>query len=347
MGNFFIEYRDPLFGLIILFCVIFIISFANYWWGAYKNKEEKHGIEQFIKKFEILSDQDEYKKLLKDVTIPKESLALLAHSYAKSGDYEKAIGLYLLVLEQTNERKQKEFLLLELGKTYFRAGFLRRSEEIFLEALRLHPRNEEALKFLSVSYEKLKEHEKAIEVLNALEELGAKVTNERAYLQALQITYDFKLSDAKKMDALVDLAKKVPFLQRKVLEFAQIIHKPISISLLDSFILEDCVDLLWYMDEDFINLNDAHHIFVQQIQNAKGKTEDFSGNFAYLEFAIMAKLHVANYHDATLNFEYLCDTCKHTFPIHFYRCPNCHSIAKAKIIPIITTAKHEKNISFQ
>ncbi len=58
MDIFFVEYRDPLFGIIILFGAIFVIAFANYSWGIFKAKGEEHSIEKFIKKFEVASDQD-------------------------------------------------------------------------------------------------------------------------------------------------------------------------------------------------------------------------------------------------------------------------------------------------
>lgn len=336
-----------MFGLIILFSVVFIISFVNYWWGTYKSKEEKQGIEQFIKKFEILTDEDEYKKLLKDYTIPIESLGLLAHSYTKSGDYEKAIGLYLVILERTKKREQKEYILAELGKTYFKAGFLRRSADIFLESLRLHPRNEESLKFLSVTYEKLKEYDKAIEVLDSLEELGAKVVNQRAYLKALSVIYDYKLDDIKKQQKLASLCEKSPFLQRKLLEFSQLINKPLSLELIDSFEMKNLIDLLWYVDFDFIDLRKSHNILIQEILAAKGLLDSFDSEFTYFEFEVLSKLNKAGFHKAILNFEYICDTCKNTFPMYFYRCPNCHSIAKAKINPILTKHSDEENISFQ
>ncbi len=119
MGGMFLEYRDPMVGLIILFSAIFLISFVNYWWRAYESQEEKVEIENFIKRFEIVSDEGEFKSLLKDKTIPLESLVLLAHGYGKSGDFEKAIGLYLLALDRTKKREEKEYILSELGENIF------------------------------------------------------------------------------------------------------------------------------------------------------------------------------------------------------------------------------------
>lgn len=345
MDGFFLEYRDPMFGLIILFSAIFIISFVNYWWGILKSKEERHGIEQFIKKFEIVSDEDEYKKLLKDHSIPVESLALLAHAYTKSGDFEKAIGLYLIILERTKEKKKKEFILSELGKTYFKAGFLRRSADIFIESLRLHPRNTESLRFLSVTYEKLKEYEKAIEVLDSLEELGAKVVKQRSYLKSLSVIYNYSLTDTQKVTQLQELFKEHSFLQRKYFEYCKLIHKSIPLEEFDKFDLSSFIDLLWFEDGGYIDLKNSKNPLCKEIYSAKVGTQISS--YQFFEFEVLSKLRQAGYEKAGLNFEYLCGECKQTFPMYFYRCPHCHTIASAKIQPLLTKESYEENISFQ
>jgi len=347
LDNFFIEYRDPMFGLIILFSAIFVISFVNYWWGTYKSKEEKHGIEEFIKRFEIVSDGNEFKNLLKDKTIPIESLALLAHGYMKSGDFEKAIGLYLLALERTKNREQKETILFELGKTYFKAGFLRRSTEIFLESLKLYPRNEETLKYLSVSYEKLKEYDKAIEALDALEELGSKVEEQRNYLKSLSIIYNYKLSDAQKLEKLISMLEVAPFLQRKVFEFWQIIGKDVSLELFENFDHANILDLLWHADTKWFDISTCKARVVQEISSAKGLVTPIKDKNTYFELEVLSNLRVVGYDKATLSFDYMCDDCKNSFPVHFYRCPSCQAIASVKIAPIITKDNYEENISFQ
>jgi len=347
LDNFFIEYRDPMFGLIILFSAIFVISFVNYWWGTYKSKEEKHGIEEFIKRFEIVSDENEFKNLLKDKTIPIESLALLAHGYMQSGDFEKAIGLYLLALERTKSREQKESILFELGKTYFKAGFLRRSTEVFLESLKLYPRNEETLKYLSVSYEKLKEYDKAIEALDALEELGSKVEEQRNYLKSLSIIYNYKLSDAQKLEKLISMLEYAPFLQRKVFEFWQISGKDVSLELFESFNHEHILDLLWHTDSNWFDISTCKAKIVQEISSAKGLIAPIKEENTYFELEVLSNLRDVGYDKAILNFDYMCDDCKNSFPVHFYRCPSCQAIASVKIAPIITKDNYEENISFQ
>jgi len=334
-------------GLIILFSAIFLISFVNYWWGAYKSKEEKADIEDFIKRFEIVSDEGEFKSLLKDKTIPLESLALLAHGYGKSGDFEKAIGLYLLALDRTKKREEKEYILSELGKTYFNAGFLRRSCDVFLDSLKLHPRNEESLKYLSVSYEKLKEYDRAIEVLDSLEELGAKVEKQRYYLMALSIKYDYKLSDKEKLEKLIGLLKHASFIERKIFEFWQITKTKVDLELFEKFEHKKLLDLLWMADLEWFDISTCKAPLLQEISSARGLIEPKCENHTYFELEVLSNLQSVGYKKASLNFEYICNECKNSFPIHSHRCPNCQAIASASIEPVITKESYEDSVSFQ
>jgi lipopolysaccharide biosynthesis regulator YciM len=343
----FLEYRDPMVGLIILFSAIFIISFVNYWWGTYKSKEEKAGIEDFIKRFEIVSDEGEFKSLLKDKTIPVESLVLLAHGYGKSGDFDKAIGLYLLALDRTKNREEKKYILSELGKTYFSAGFLRRSCEVFLDSLKLHPRNEESLKYLSVSYEKLKEYSRAIEVLDSLEELGAKVDKQRDYLKALSIKYDYKLSDKEKIEKLKKMLSSAPFLQRKIFELWQITKAEVDIELFETFDHTKLLDMLWLVDINWFDITTCKAPLVKQICSARGLIEANQDKYDYFELEVLSKLNSIGYKKASLSFEYVCSACKNSFPIHSHRCPNCQAIARASIVPVITKDNYEDSVSFQ
>lgn len=347
MEGHILEYRDPMFGLIILFAIVFLVSYLSYLWSTYKSKEEKAGIEDFIKRFEIVSDESEFKTLLKDKTIPIESLALLAHGYGKSGDYEKAIGLYLLSLGRTKKREQKDYLLSELGKTYFNAGFLRKSSEVFLDSLKIYPRNEESLKYLSVTYEKLKEYSRAIEVLDSLEELGAKVSKQRNYLESLSITYNYNLTDVQKIEKFLELLEKNDFMERKVFEFWQITKTKVDLDRFENFDHSKILDLLWYADKEWFDVSTCNAPMLQEISSAKGYSEPKAGDYECFEFEIIAKLKRCGCTRASLNFEYICNECKNTFPVHFYRCPSCQAIATANIEPVLTKESYEENLSFQ
>lgn len=347
MDNFFIAYRDPLFGVIILFAIVFVISFANYWWGVFKSKEEKQSIDKFVKKFEIVTDENEYKKLLEDSSIPLESLALLAHAYAKSGDFEKAINIYLVTLKRVKGKDEKQYLLSALGKTYFKAGFLRRSSEVFLESLRLQPRNEESLKYLTVAYEQLQEYSKAEEVLDSLEELGAKVVLQRTYLKALATLKDSSLKESEKVERFLILCEKAPFLRRKLFEYMQETGLKIEPSFFETLPYSEMIDLLWYVDPMVYNILTCKNALVEHIAMARG-LKPFEATEEEMPFAIeiLAKLRTLDFNKATVGFEYLCLECKQIFPIHFYRCPNCQGIHTASIQTKLIKADDEENISF-
>ncbi len=334
-----------MFGIIILFAVIFIISFANYWWGVFKSKEEKDSIEKFVKKFEIISDEKEYKKLLQDSNIPIESLVLLADAYGKSGDYEKSINIYLVALKRVKGRDKKEYILSSLGKTYFKAGFLRRGADIFLESLRLHPRNEESLKYLTVVYERLKEYDKAIEVLDALEELGAVVKRQKLYIECLQISEDSKINNAKKQEKLREISKKERFLQRKYFEFMQQNRLDISKEL-DNFDFKNFTDLLWFSDEKWLDLSKFSKQIPKQIAMAKGLIDFEEIKDGIFAFSVLGALRKEGSVKADLSFHYMCSECKNVYPLYFYRCPNCLSIGNAKIQSDIVKVNDEKNIPF-
>ena len=343
MDNFFIAYRDPLFGIIILCAIVFIISFANYWWGVFKKKEEKQSIEKFVKKFEIVTDENEYKKLLEDASIPVESLALLAHAYGKSGDYEKAINIYLVTLKRVKGRNEKQYLLSALGKTYFKAGFLRRSSEVFLEALHLYPRNEEALKYLTVAYEQLQEFDKAEEVLNSLEELDVKVDLQRNFLRFLALSKDGTLPLVAKMEKLKELSEKTPFLKRRLFELAKEYGMPLDEMASRDLPFEQMIDTLWYTQN--LSFKCDNDVLVQ-VRMAKGEIPYTPSKTPIFALDTLAKLRFHKYDGATLSFEYLCTECKQIFPMHFYRCPNCQSINTVSIQTSLSAISYEENNSF-
>lgn len=345
MEPFFIEYRDPMFGIIILFTLVFIIAFVNYWWGVFKSKEEKQSIEQFIKRFEITTDEDGYKKLLEDFSVPTESLGLLAHSYTKSGDFEKAIGVYLLALKRVKNREEKQYILTELGITYFKAGFLRRASEVFLEALRLYPRNKTALKYLTVSYEKLKEFDRSLEALDALEEMGAEVEAQKAYVQAKRVLADKSLTNEAKLATLRALKEQFPLAQRMVFEFWLKHDLPVDWGEVDGFEMMQVVDLLWYLDPYLVRPDALTHPLALAVFKARGYEVAQEGCEVF-ELEVLGKLQETGYKEAGLSFSYFCEGCKQTFPVHFYRCPSCHALGSVKVEPIITKERLEAHLPF-
>lgn len=343
MDSFFIEYRDPLFSIIILVCIIFIISFANYWWGIFKSKEEKSNIEKFIKRFEIVKDQDAFKDMLNLFETSLESLVILARSHIKSGDFETAIHIYLIALDQVKNITQKRYILSELGQAYFKAGFLKRSSEAFLESLKLSPRDTVSLKYLTVCYEMLKSYDHAIETLNALEELGVDVKTQKAYIKAKRIYEDTSIDTDERVEKLKSLKGEFKQVGRMVIEY-KYSRGILSIKDFEDVDPAMVFDLVWATQGiDFGSLKEALY---QSIAAAKGdkNAKEHSGIF---ELEVLERLHQIGYEKASLNFEFTCKECKHTFPIFFYRCPNCHALMSASIQPVLMSKSYEENIPFQ
>lgn len=343
MGDFFPDYRDPMFSIIVLFAIIFIISFANYWWGAFKSKEEKQSIKRFIKRFEIANDKETYSALLKDFKLSTESLGLLAYSYVKSGDFETAIEIYLVALKQVKTRAKKIYILSQLGYAYFKAGFLKRSAEIFLESLRISPRDRTALKYLTVCFEQLKEYDNALDTLDSLEELGVDAKQQKTFIKAKQILQDCTISDDKKTARLLELQKGFSLIQRLLVEYYQKNSIPVTKTMLANFNAKLLFDLLWFMDSDNLPVQG---ILFEDIARAKGLIKETKKSEIF-ELEILQELQKNGYQNANLTFEFTCKECKQTFPIHFYRCPNCYTLGSVAIQPILISKAHEEDTPFQ
>lgn len=184
MDFFFVEYRDPIFGLLVLVALVLVVAVLHYAWRTLSSKSQKKGLEGFIKKFDIA---DEHKDLLRASSLSLENLHFLAGIFTKSGEFEKAIQIYLIALEKIKDKGEQEAIFYDLAEVYFRAGFLQRSVEVLLNALNLRPRNEKALKLLKIVYLRLKRYDEVLQSLDALFELGCEVSKEREFINVIAL----------------------------------------------------------------------------------------------------------------------------------------------------------------
>lgn len=184
MDFFFVEYRDPMFGLVVLVALVLVVAVLHYAWRTLSSKSQKKGLEGFIKKFDIA---DEHKDLLRASSLSLENLHFLAGIFTKSGEFEKAIQIYLIALEKIKDKGEQEAIFYDLAEVYFRAGFLQRSVEVLLNALNLRPRNEKALKLLKIVYLRLKRYGEVLQSLDALFELGCEVSKEREFINVIAL----------------------------------------------------------------------------------------------------------------------------------------------------------------
>lgn len=341
MENFFIEYRDPIFSVIILVSIILIISILNYIWGIFSTNNEKEKIEKFIKKFELRDTLSlEHTNFLRTLDIGSEYLGILANIFAKSGDFEKAINTYLIALEKSKNKKEKEFILTNLGKIYFKAGFLQKANDVFFSALKLSPRNEEALKFLMVSYERLRLYKDELDVLDALKELGCEVEANEAYVKILTILQDKNMNFNDKVKEILKFKDKTKYSLRMLLEFYIRENKDLNDFKYFPH-LNDCIDIIYFQNKA-LNQNDKNY---KALAYAKGLSDEECGSDIF-EINALCAMKKSNFKDARLNFKYICKECKNTIPLFFYRCPMCHSLESIYIISSISKDNNETNFTF-
>lgn len=313
MDFFFVEYRDPLVGLIFLTILIFVVAVANVIWKFFASRDEEEKLERFVKKFEISSIHQD---LLRDKALSPSNLIFLGDIFTKSGEFEKSTQIYLIALEKTRDKNEREAIFLALAKVYFKAGFLERSREVLLNSLKIRPRNKEILELLKLVYLKLKLYKENLETLECLFELGEDIKDEREFIKALMIEAKFKQDQQKDEFLKLDFQNNTALL-RMFYEKHKIFYPQK---------LENIIDLL-YRDKKIINLDDENY---QEFFSALRLCENPSISFKNPHFKM---LHILkeNQYKTRLEFSYFCLECKSTMPLFFYHCPLCYAFNRCKI----------------
>ena len=328
MNTFFIEYRDPLFSVIIFFVLIFVIAFFSYWFGRYKKREDSKYLDRFLSGFRTLPSHDELKVLISSGELSEKSWLLLAQSYFKNGDYEKSIEIYneLLNIEMQSNPRDTMFLL---GRTYFKAGFLERARKIFLEILKTNPRTPQALGYLLLVYEYMREYKSALEVLESLQELEQDTACDRAYIKALMTLHDSKKTPKEKAEDLIKLYKETELLSYMVFEYLFRHDAKLAWKHFDASRSEQLVDLLWHLNAKDLDLDIiSQNGYLRELFTARGDHK-LAHKSSVFEFDVLIKLDGKS--NANLAFEYVCQSCKQAYPFAFHRCSACHSIDTSKV----------------
>lgn len=348
MNTFFIEYRDPLFSVIIFFVLIFVIAIFSYWFGRYKKKEDSRYLDKFLQGFRALPSQDELKVLISSGELSEKSWLLLAQSYFKNGDYEKSIEIYNELLNVGAKSNSRDTMFL-LGRTYFKAGFLERARKIFLEILKNNPRTPQALNYLLLVYEYMRDYKSAMEVLEPLHELQKETRSDAAYLKSLMLMYDETKSSSEKAEILLAIYKETNILAYMVFEYLFRINPKLAWQNFDTSKSEHLSELLWRLDRKDLDLDIiSQNGYLRELYTARGDVQ-LASKSSVFEFDILIKLEGKS--NATLTFEYICDNCKQTYPFVFNRCTSCHSIDTARVEMSLSKDYYrsavEENNSFQ
>lgn len=297
---FFLSYRDPLFGLLMLVAFVFIIALFHYFWSKYSLKNRESKIHNFVEKFKQDKHDSDFSKL------KLEELIILARVFAKEGNYDKSIELFLLALSRCDDDDLKEELFIGLAKTYLRAGFLQRAEEVVVACLGLRSRNIEALYCLNYINIKLKRYNEALQTCDALEILGEDMKEQVLYLQLLAGKKDYE--DIKEIGA---------YLARFLYELrVNGVFAPLDLA----------IDLLQSLKYP-INLKDPLYFEYFYAKNMV-KKDDFNFQVNKLK---MLKVLKDNGFNVKMKFYYYCKECNNELAIFSYHCPFCFKFASCKI----------------
>lgn len=338
MDFFFVEYRDPIVGLVVLTALVLVVALAHYFWRVFATKSQEKGLEGFIKKFEIM---DEHKDLLRASSLSLENLHFLASIFTKSGEFEKAIQIYLIALEKVRDKDEQELIFYDLAEVYFKAGFLQRSVEVLLNALNLRPRNEKALKLLKIVYLRLKRYDEVLQTLDCLFELGFDISTERAFVEILRAknlsqhsqsqiqpknspesANDNQNSSQNKAkiqrQSEPNLSKNNDFVKRFLFENGVEAHAEFAL----------VIDLL-YKSKKPVFLEDSEYFELFCAMNLTPKKQNYT--FKNPKIQMLAILNESDF-KAKLNFSYVCTHCKNQMPLFFYHCPICYEFGGCKIL---------------
>ncbi|MCF6331579.1 MAG: hypothetical protein L3I99_08570 [Sulfurimonas sp.] len=348
MSPFYIEFRDPLFGVIIFFALVFIITISSYWWTKYKSKEKTKNLDKFLKDFKVAPTTKELKLLISKGEMSEKSWILLAKLYSKNGDYEKSIEIYNELIEVTDKSNVSEMMYL-LGGTYFKAGFLERSKKVFLEILKNNPRLPRVLYDLVLVYEYMKEYNLALEVLEPLDELKNDISLDSLYLKILKILNESDLSNELKAYELLELYKVRGNLTYMIFEFLFRVNPKLAWDNLDGSKSELLTDIFWHIDKKDLDFDIiSNNGYLRELYSARGDIQEVSRSSVF-EFDVLINLDKKV--QTTLSFEYICDNCKNISPFVFNRCGNCHAIDTSAIGITLVKDFHrdfsEENNSFQ
>jgi len=341
---------DPLFSIFIIIVLVLLTAIVSYIMGSYKEDRKEKSLKRFLGKIDTCIFPLDMENIPFEASLISP-LSSLAGSLADNGEYQRSIGLYLYLIKHIVEFPKKEYLLESLGKTYLKAGFLQRSETIFLEILHKHPRNSEALYYLEVVYEFLGEYDKARETIVPLKTLGVSANILESNLNLLRLLKNSDLRESEKFDKLVGYLETSDYSYRRVIQELFKLDKERTWAFIDDTKAHLVLDILWFLPTSNLNLDIIvkSDIF-KSIYMAKGilpieNIEIKSDIFAIDVIVSALKSEKNRKNEMDLTFSYLCGSCKQSFPISFVRCHQCYALDSISISETISKKQSQRGYS--
>ena len=326
-------YYDPLFSILVIVLLILIVAISSYVMGSLKEERKHESLKRFLNRFNTKECILDIEEMPFESTLIKP-LSLLALAFQNQGEYQKAINLNLYLIENIPNFQDKEEILEHLGQTYLKAGFLKRSESIFLEILHKHARHQRVLYHLGIVYELLHEYDKAQETIRPLKILGEKTKSLEAHLQLNKLLIDRNLSHQEKVTRLQT------FLNSDLYDYRRVINALFKLDVASAWNnlqpdkSHSILDTLWFLPTSNLNFDIiSSDKTLRTIFMAKGvlpldKT-DTTSNIFVIDTILSAKR--GGNDEVDMNFTYICSKCKQNFPISFTRCPQCYAIDAIQI----------------
>lgn len=321
----FIEYRDPLVGIISLFS---IILFA---WGVfatlnnYKKNQKSKQLEKFVENFAQNSpDQDDFEKLIIEFPASAKMLYIVANGFFSSGEYEKSARFFTLILKHTvkTDKETNAKIMLALARSFIKLGFMGRAKTVLIELLRLQPRNEAALKELVGIAAMSNDFDDSLGALEALSQLNQKYEKCSRFFKNMEMARKGKLDYITTAEPyFIREQAKVFSANNQLIELFQLAidngTKPI-------------VDILWYTwpnqeHLDFVKKSDE----LLELYAAKGLIS--CNKFNTFEFELMSTIVDKNIGE--ILFEYRCNNCGKEELDYFPICKKCMTLSACNITP--------------
>ncbi len=337
---------DPLFSIILLVFMGLLITLGTYMWDLHKKRLNSDSLLGFLNKFESQECVIDTKTLPYDHSM-LQPLSILAKSHEMSGEYHKAISLYIYLAKSVSDHKHKYALMEHLGDTYTKAGLLERARGVYVDILSSNPRNIAVLYSLGDLYQMLHKYNEAKETTIPLKILGEDTSRFEAFLNFETLQSNRKIEQMQKIENLLELLRENEELYRLVFSQLLVLDSTKAWAIFDSTKVSEIIDILWFRDESQLDMQTVNsHDILKSIYYAKGYLSiaptKRSGHFA-LDMIVSAK---QNGNDSgILNFSYVCDECKHNFASYFKRCPNCKSVYSVKVEEQIGKKQSKKNHS--
>ncbi len=353
-----IEYRDPLFGIMIFIFCIGLASLFAYYWNYLISKRQQDSLNKFVENFDYIGFDKEAQEFLALSPNPIPSLLFMAKMYQKSANYEKAIRLYVVLLDSIQNPVDKVPILESLGLVYEKAGFPSRAKEIYLEILHYYPRSPLVLKALIRVYERLSLFKDALSALDCLEELRGNTQLYQHYLR-VKILISSQQKSQEITQELLLILKDEPLLARLILGFLKDFYPTLFweyLKIIPKESLLELQDLLWNLKRETIPISllkelqnipaNTQNQILKDIFEAKGVLPLSFSQKTTFELETLCLLRTHKSFQGDLGFYYQCTSCKATTPLAFEHCPHCDELLTLKTIAFLKEKQDEVRYSF-